>query len=47
VIESDADAVTAARAATSRMIDLLISRWSLRDVYAYLLFSVALHLRLS
>jgi len=29
VIESDADAVTAARAATSRMIDLLISRWSL------------------
>lgn len=47
VVESANDAVAAARAATNRMIDLLISRWGFRDVHAYLLCSVALHLRLS
>jgi acetamidase/formamidase len=47
VVESDTDAVAAARAATNRMIDLLVSRWGFRDVHAYLLCSVALHLRLS
>jgi acetamidase/formamidase len=47
VVESATDAVVAARAATNRMIDLLISRWGFLDVHAYLLCSVALHLRLS
>ena len=36
-----------ARAATSRMIDLLVARWRFSDVHAYLLCSVAMHLRLS
>jgi acetamidase/formamidase len=47
VVESATDAIAAARAATSRMIDLLIDRWKFSDVHAYLLCSVALHLRLS
>jgi acetamidase/formamidase len=47
VVESNSDAIAAARAATSRMIDLLISRWGFTDVHAYLLCSVAMHLRLS
>jgi acetamidase/formamidase len=47
VVESAADAIAAARAATSRMIDLLAARWSMPEVHAYLLCSVALHLRLS
>jgi len=47
VVESHTDAVAAARAATSRMIDLLASHWGFRDVHAYLLCSVALSLRLS
>jgi acetamidase/formamidase len=47
VVESATDPVAAARAATNRMIDLLISRWRFLDVHAYLLCSVALHLRLS
>jgi acetamidase/formamidase len=47
VVESATDAVAAARAATNRMIDLLIARWGFLDVHAYLLCSVALHLRLS
>jgi len=47
VVESATDALAAARAATSRMIDLLVERWGFRDVHAYLLCSVALHLRLS
>ncbi len=46
VVESDSDAVAAARAATSRMIDLLVARWGFSDVHAYLLCSVAMHLRL-
>ena len=47
VVESAKDAAAAARAATSRMIDLLVTRWGFRDVHAYLLCSVALHLKFS
>lgn len=47
VVESGADMAAAARAATNRMIDLLVSRWGFNDVHAYLLCSVALKLRLS
>ena len=47
VVESGTDAVATARAATSRMIDLLVDRWRFSDVHAYLLCSVAMHLRLS
>jgi acetamidase/formamidase len=47
VVESDLDAVTAARNATSRMIDLLVHRWGFSEVHAYLLCSVAMNLRLS
>lgn len=47
VVESGTDAILTARAATSRMIDLLVSRWGFSDVHAYLLCSVALHLKFS
>lgn len=47
VVESSSNAVAAARAATSRMVDLLAARWGFSDVHAYLLCSVAMHLRLS
>jgi acetamidase/formamidase len=47
VVESATDAIAAARAATSRMIDLLAQRWGFSEVHAYLLCSVAMHLRLS
>ena len=47
VVETGTDLADAARAATSRMIDLLVSRWGFSDVHAYLLCSVALKLRLS
>jgi acetamidase/formamidase len=47
VVESATDAIAAARAATSRMVDLLVDRWGLSDVRAYLLCSMALHLKLS
>ena len=47
VLESGEDIATAARAATSRMIDLLVSRWGFTEVHAYILCSVALKLRLS
>jgi acetamidase/formamidase len=47
IVESSSDAVGAARAATSRMIDLLVDRWSINPVHAYLLCSVAMNLRLS
>jgi acetamidase/formamidase len=46
VVESGADVLTAARAATSRMIDLLASRWGFSEVHAYLLCSVAMNLKL-
>lgn len=47
VVESASDAVTAARGATFRMIDLLVSRWRFPEVHAYLLCSVAMNLRFS
>jgi acetamidase/formamidase len=47
VVESGTDAAMAARAATSRMIDLLVGTWGFRDVHAYLLCSVALLLKFS
>jgi acetamidase/formamidase len=47
VVESAMDAIAAARAATSRMIDFLVARWGFSDVHAYLLCSVAMNLRLS
>lgn len=47
VIETGVDLATAARGATSRMIDLLVSRWGFTPVHAYILCSVALKLRLS
>lgn len=47
VVETGTDLAEAARGATHRMIDLLVSRWGFSDVHAYLLCSVALRLRLS
>lgn len=47
VLESGTDMADAARAATNRMIDLLVSRWGFSDVHAYILCSVAMKLRLS
>jgi acetamidase/formamidase len=47
VVESATDAISAALAATSRMIDLLASHWGFSEVHAYILCSVAMNLRLS
>ena len=47
VVESSTDAITAAKAATNRMIDLLIATWGFSAVHAYLLCSIAMKLQLS
>jgi acetamidase/formamidase len=47
VVESATDAIEAAKAATNRMIDLVISSTGIPAVHAYLLGSVAMNLRLS
>ena len=47
VVESAEDALSAARAAVSRMVDLLVTRWGFSPVEAYLLASVAADLKLS
>lgn len=47
VVESSEDAVTAAQKATNRMVDLLMSRWGIEKMQAYILCSVTLKLRLS
>ncbi len=47
VLESGTDMEIAARAATNRMVDLLVSRWGFSDLHAYILCSVAMKLRLS
>ena len=47
VVESAPDALDAARAATSRMVDLLAARWDFSPLEAYLLCSVAMDLRLA
>jgi len=47
VVETGTDLADAARAATRRMIDLLVSRWGFAEIHAYILCSVAMKLRLS
>jgi acetamidase/formamidase len=47
VVESAPDAMQAARAATERMVELLVAKWSFAPVHAYLLCSVAMKLRIS
>jgi acetamidase/formamidase len=47
VVETGTDLAETARAATGRMIDLLVSRWGFTDVHAYVLCSVGMRLRLS
>jgi len=47
VVETGIDLASTARAATGRMIDLLVSRWGFSETHAYILCSVALKLRLS
>jgi len=47
VVESAPDALDAARAATSRMVDLLIDLWQFTPTAAYMLCSVAMDLRLA
>jgi acetamidase/formamidase len=47
VVETGTDLAEAARGATSRMVDLLVSRWGFSDVHAYILCSVAMRLSLS
>jgi acetamidase/formamidase len=47
VVESATDAMEAARAATGRMIDLLVEQWGFKPVQAYLLCSVAMKLQMS
>jgi acetamidase/formamidase len=47
IVETGTDLADTARAATNRMIDLLMCRWGFTDIHAYLLCSVAMRLRLS
>jgi acetamidase/formamidase len=47
VVETGTDLYEAARGATGRMVDLLVSRWGFSDLHAYILCSVAMRLRLS
>jgi acetamidase/formamidase len=47
IVESHIDAMTAARNATDRMIDLLVATWGFTPVHAYLLCSVAMKLQIS
>jgi acetamidase/formamidase len=47
VVESATDAMVAAKAATNRMIDLLVELWGFEPVQAYLLCSVAMKLQVS
>ncbi len=47
VVESATDALTAAKNATDRMVDLLIATWGFEPVHAYLLCSVAMKLQMS
>lgn len=47
VVETGTDLAEAARGATNRMVDLLVSRWGFSAIHAYILCSVALRLRLS
>lgn len=46
-VESDTDPMVAARHATERMVDFAAELWGLTAEHAYVLCSVAMHLRLS
>ncbi len=46
-VESSHDALTAARNATLRMVDLLVAHWGFAPEHAYLLCSVAMNLQIS
>jgi len=47
VVETGTDLLAASRAATGRMVDLLVEHWGFSDLHAYILCSVAMRLRLS
>ena len=47
VVESAENPLAAARAATGRMVDLLVETWDMSPLHAYLLCSVSMDLRLS
>jgi acetamidase/formamidase len=47
VVESHTNALTAALAATDRMVDFLVATWRFEPVHAYLLCSVAMKLQIS
>ena len=47
LVESSTGATAAARAASSRIIDLLVEKWGISKAQAYLLCSVAMNLRFS
>jgi acetamidase/formamidase len=47
VLETGTDLAEAARGATMRMIELLVSHWGFSEMHAYILCSVAMRLRLS
>jgi acetamidase/formamidase len=47
VVESATNAINAAHAATSRMVEFLAANWGFSEIHAYLLCSVAMNLRLS
>jgi acetamidase/formamidase len=47
IVESGEDVLQAARAASSRMVNLLVSLWGFSEIHAYILCSVAMNLRLS
>jgi len=47
VVGSSIDSISAAKAATDRMVDLLVANWGFEPVHAYLLCSVAMKLQLS
>jgi acetamidase/formamidase len=46
MVESDEDALAAARRALNRMIDFLVNNWKFSPEHAYLLCSVAMDLRI-
>jgi acetamidase/formamidase len=47
VVETGTDLAETARAATGRMVDLLVNRWGFSEIHAYILCSAAMRLRLS
>ena len=47
IVESSTDVLTAAQKATDRMVDFLAEHWGFDPIHAYLLCSVAMHLKLN